>query len=63
MGIHFEFIKTSNNFVLMAKMAKMEKKLNKIGLLQPILKDNAPPLVLFCIEAVPKVGHRLLKYN
>ena len=60
MGIHFEFIKTSNNFVLMAKMAK---KQNKIGLLQPILKDNAPPLVLFCIEAVPKVGHRLLKYN
>ena len=44
-------------------MAKMVKSLNKIGQLQQILKDNAPPLVLFCIETVQKAGHCLLKYN
>ena len=49
-----------NNFIFNAKMAKNG---NKTGPLQRLLSSNAPPLVLFCIETVPNVGHWILKYN
>ena len=49
-----------NNFIFTAKMAKNR---NKTGLLQRLSSSNAPPLILFCIETAPMVGHWLLKYN
>ena len=44
-------------------MRKWRNTENKTGPLQRLFSSNAPPLVLFCIETVPKVVHWLLKYN
>ena len=44
-------------------MRKCQKTRKETRLLQQLFFADALPLVLFCIETVPKAGHWLLKYN